>query len=609
MGTRGSDWLTELRYVIARARRTLYQLAIYIILVGFGSVFAIDLLTFAWTSRPWGIVRHLLIATYSFLSMDAATFYYFPTGVFAGLLTVLLIDSYKRAQGVILWAGIAIGSFVVLLGEGLLITPLIEAFSPIAGSFGLIGVATGLLIGGVRPAHVVSNEGELAFPQAPRRLFLLAALLVGYGLFEAILFYESPVVGVFVFQPLNLERILIDDRILLDAIMSGLGLVGLYKFTSYENHTKMILIGPQRSGKSASFGGLQLAVRDLIDEQAGIKSNTHVTSLSDKIANGQFPDATVRQSPRPLEINYRAGKLFPERKTIQSVDYAGELLPQILDPVIEDRVLTDGGQVSEEEPDGDEGPTVGDFLGETEDDDDDSTFEYLSAGTWEEATDRLYQADESTAPDAIWDSIEHADRIIMTIPLDDFITPIVERGNWPSYQPIETFSDDLTPEEIREEYDVPPEVELHPYGDGYYYYADEPDRADPSEYLSWYRDLAREFRGEKEFVLAVTMADWATEDFERENPRGLNPHVESNYPDFCQYVYEQVMLEENANVRDLLTATTDDQIHALWYSIENSRPPGRDEDYRIDTGSVSAIQDKYQTPLNGAKQLVERLNR
>jgi hypothetical protein len=613
-----SSTFSQIRESLVRSRKTLFRLVFYVTVVGVGSIFAIDLLSIAWMRRPWGIVRHITRGMFALLSLDAATFYYLPTGVFAGLMGVLLLDSYKRTQGIILWLGIAVGSVVVLLGQNLLIQPLIDGFSPVAAALGVLGAGGGLLLGGVRPSRFDSTGGELEFPEAPNRLFRLSLLIVGYGVLEAVVSYSSPIVGGvgggggIAFQPFAPQGINVTSRILLDVAMSGLGLVGLYKFTSYESHTKMILIGPQRSGKSASFGGLQLAVRDLIDEQAGIKSNTHVAGLSDNIANGEFPDATVRQKPLPLEINYRTGGVFPEKRTIHSVDYAGELLPEILDPVIGSSARTDGGRVAEQGASGgDDGPSLAEVVGEEEEEeaDDEGARSYVRAESWEEATARIHETDRSNAGRAIWDCIRHADRVIMTIPLDDFITPIVDRGNWPPYQPVETFDGDMTPEEIREEHDVPTEATLHRYADGYYYLVDEPERASPSEYLSWYRDLVREFHDEKEFLLVGTLADWAIEDFERENPRGLNPLISDNYPEFCQYVYEQVLLQENANVQDLFAATQDDQIHLLWYPIANTEPPTGDEEFRIDTSTVSPGQNNHQTLLNGAKQFLDRLNR
>lgn len=606
--------LSQLGQAVRRERKTIYQLFFYLIIVGLGSIFTIDLLSIAWANRPWGIVRSLSRWTIEFLGIQIATFYYLPTGLLVGLMGTLLLDSYKRAQGVILWLGIALGGVFILLGKGLLIEPLIEGFTPFAAGFGIIGMSLGFLLGGVRPSAFSQTGSDLEFPKAPRRLFLLAVFIVVYGAIEAIIAYHIQMLWTnsgLIVKNVYYEGLLLNADILLNIVMSGVGLVGLYKFTSYENHTKMILIGPQRSGKSALFGGMQLAVRDVLDNEAGIKSNSQVTRLSDDIATGKFPGATLREDPTPLEINYRSSGLFPAKKTLQSVDYAGELLPEILEPVIENRARPDGGQLreeAEESNDEDDSPSLRDIIDDGSGDDD-SVSAMDPAEDWEEATERIYQVDQGTAGEVIWDCIRHADRVIMTIPMDDFITPVINRGNWPSYQPIQTFSGDLSTQNIREEFDIPYAENLHAYQDGYYYYADEPDRATPAEYLSWYRDLAREFRNEKEFILVGTMGDWVTEDFERENSRGLNPRISRNYSEFCRYAYNRVMLEKNVNVQDLFAATKDNLIHLLWYPIENTDPPEGDEEFRIDTSTVSAVQNDHQTLLNGAKELIERLDR
>lgn len=603
----------QVRGALGRNRSTVYKLLSYLVLVGLGSVFAIDLLSFAWANRPWGIVRWLFRWTIEFAGIDSTAIYYLPSGILVGLMSVLLLDSYKRTQGIILWLGIVLGSVFVLLTKGLLIEPLIEGFTVVTGAFGVIGAAVGLRLGGVTISRLRQRDGELEFPEAPRRLFVVVLIMLLYGVVEAVLAYFIGLVwtsnGLLV-KTVRFDGFVLNAEILLNTVMSGLGLYGLYKFTSYENHTRMILIGPQRSGKSALFGGMQLAVRDVIDDRAGIKSNSSVTRLSDDIATGEFPDATDRDEMKPLEINYRSGGLFPKKNTIQSVDYAGELLSEVLEPVIEDRARTDGGQQqSASDPDDDDdGPSLSELVGGDEEDEGRDVDE-PSVTSWEEATERLYDVDYDDAGEAIWDCIAYADRVIMTLPMDDFVTPIVDRGNWPSYQPIETFDGDLTIQEIREQYDIPLGVNLQSYQDGYYYYADEPDRSPPAEYISWYRDLAREFHGDKEFVLIGTMADWVTKDFEREHPRGLNPRIRRNYPEFCRYAYEQVMLQANVNVQDLFAATSDDRVHFLWYPIENTQPPEDGEEYRIDTNKFNAVQNTQQTLLNGARQLIERLNR
>ena len=632
-----------------RRWKSLQWLFLYVVLVGVGAFLSIDMLARGWES--WGQVRHFFRGLISILGVDIKTFYYLPTGIAFGLVVTLLLDSFKRGQGLILLAGIGIGSVVILLGEGLLIQPLVAGFGAPAAIVGLTGVVLGLLLGGVRPrtaGDAVTPGVRAEFPQAPRWIFRLALLMILLGFVEAHVEYTPVLQAIerccsaidsngWVVRPPAVDGI--DGNLLLvDVVGSVLLLVGLRRFTRYESQNRTIVLGPQRSGKSAAFGGLHRALLDFGHDDVALNYDGNVDTLSRMISKGEFPTATGTTTISLLGMNYVRGGVFPEKTSIQTIDYAGEHLDDIVDRVAPKTAATDGGSSSSSSSSGSDrslfsGADDADSEVEEPETDDAGSgssesgsrggrqrggrggyggTDVEAADDWTEATDQvreLSQASEqgqaiagSAIADAVANCVEHADRVVFVVPLDDFIAPIIERGNEPEYvEVVRNPGGKKSRAEVADELGIDLDRQTlrgRSYADGEFYVKNDFDRPASNEYLGWYQRLARRYRDDrdKDFVVAVTMGDWAVPDFEERNEGSL---AAREYEEFCEYVYGELLEDE---LEWLYRGLGLERVYVLWYVITNDEPPETEADYTIDT-------TKRPTILRRADKLIERLER
>lgn len=620
-----------------RRRKSLQRLFLYVALAGVGAFLSIDMLARGWES--WGQVRQFLRGAINLLGVDVKTFYYLPTGVALGLVVTLLLDSFKRGQGLILIAGIGLGSVVILLGQGLLIRPLVAGFGPASAIVGVAGAVLGLLLGGVRPqtaGDAVTPGVRTEFPRAPRWIFRLALLMIVLGFVEAHVAY-SPVLQAhpegWVLQPFAFDGF-VGRSLFVDIIGSVLLLGGLLRFTRYESQNRTIVLGPQRSGKSAAFGGLHRALLDFGHDDVALNYDGNVDSLSRMISKGEFPTATGTTTISLLGMNYVRGGVFPEKTSIQTIDYAGEHLDDIVDRVAPKTAATDGGSSGgdrslfgdTDEVDQEVEQIREELDGESEREDESESRdsggrgsrggygspEVDSADGWAEATSEVRRLSEesergraiagSAIADAVANCVEHADRIVFVVPLDDFIAPIIDRGNEPSYaKVVRNPGREKSASEVADELGVDLDrqtLRSRNYSDGVFYVKNDFDRPDSNEYLGWYQRLARQYRDDrdKDFVVAVTMGDWAVSDFEQRNEGSL---AAREYEEFCEYVYDELLEDE---LEWLYRGLGLERVYVLWYVITNDEPPETDADYTIDT-------TKRPTILRRADKLIERLER
>lgn len=623
--------------------RLVSKLVFYLVLVGGGTLFAADLMRRAWLHSPSGL-RQLFL----FLPVHPAVIYFPIVGLFAGLIAVLLIDSYKRAQGIFLVLGILVSIPTVMFRYDVLINTLLNGFTTLSGGLFVVALLVGIGLGGVNRTRLEKQE-DYEFPEAPRRLLILTGIVLLIGGFEAIVIYRPAIIAPD-FRPPLFYGFVTEQALWIDVGMTVLGFFGLSKFASYENRSRVIQIGPARSGKSAAFGGMQVAVTDKIDEMAALKSNPAVTELSNSIKRGEFPDRTERVDTDFLSINYKSEGPFPAKMSINGVDYAGELLDDILFSNLGPQstspsVRADGGdQESQDntderdtpsfyEEDGEEdesGFNVEEFIEEEKEDLSEEELGLHSVeetDDWDEAISQLERVTAAAnptsedIPPAVWECISHADQIVLTVPLEDFIGPVVARGNHPEYFDIKKREEDegaerdngivrlddgedLTLHQVQNLYNVGegPELARHEYEDRVYYRVNPPERSDPEEYLQWYKTLVREYRKKKEFIVLVTMADWMTIDYKRET--GNVPGV--TYDDFCEYI-SNVVSAQQPIFDDILLGTSDRRIYATWYEIENDAPPTSEQSLRIDQ-SINR-SGKTRTLLQGADMILDQLGR
>lgn len=624
--------------------RLVSKLVFYLGLVGGGTIFAADLLRRAWLHSPSGLRQFVL-----YIPLPAAVIYYPIIGLFAGLIAVLLLDSYKRAQGIILILGLIASVPLVMLRHDVLITTLLNGFTDLSGGLFIVALLVAIRLGGVTRDRLARQE-DYEFPEAPRRLLILTGIVLLIGGFEAIVVY-NPTIFTPNFQPPLFYGFVSDQALWIDVGMTLLGFFGLSRFASYRNRTRVIQIGPARSGKSAAFGGMQVAIADKIDEMAALKSNQSVTNLSNKIKRGEFPEPTEREKTNLLSINYKSAGPFPAKMSINGVDYAGEWLDDILFSNLKQRsnsasVRPDGGDQKSQDLDEKDKPPFYEEDGEEDESefDVDAFIEEESEETpeviqgppsvkkthdWDEAISQLRrvttenptETPEDSIPPAVWECVRHANQVVLTVPLEDFIGPVVAHDNHPEYYNIKKREEDegaeritgiirlddgedLTEHQVQNLYNVTEGSELarHEYEDTVYYRANPPHRSESEEYLKQYKTLVKEYRKKKKFIVLVTMADWMTVDYRRET--GNVPGVK--YDDFCKYISNAISAQHPI-FDDILLGATGRRVYATWFEIKNDAPPTSEQDLKINN-SIS-MSGETRTLLQGADVLLNQLGR
>jgi hypothetical protein len=589
-----------------RHRQELLKLAGYFAGTAIAGIPVAITLGQAWRETPYGLPQEVILAFHTATGIDLILPFFFLIGIYLAPATLLLVDRYKRPQGVIVWTGITLTAVLVLLPANLLIEPLVNRFSLVGAVVFVAGFLAGLRLCNVSYTILLERDPELVFPDAPARLQQFTLFGVVVGLFEAGVQYHSPIYisqNAVAYRQPELVGVSVDAVVVLGTVSAIPLAVGLTKFLRYESSTRTLQIGPQRSGKTASFGGIYKRIEEknpgtLVQSAAGVSAAEERAS---KIGNGEFRSGTEMGEIDLLGVSYESTGLFNEELQLQSIDYPGEALASALRPVLSSgspEMQTDGGQESiefddempDKDPDGnsdENGPQ--DSPSRSADYQD-----YGAATDWEDAVENVQNLSAGLTPNkyvgpAVWNCIEYADRIILTIPFDDFIGPMLARRDEDAvdYMSFEKTED---PMEVGDDRKI-----LWRDDETIYYYPERPDRPRPEKYLKWYHTLMAEadevFDSNTEFIIAVTMGDLAKEDFEKQ------PY--NNISEYREHV-TKIMVEADNRVQTLLNGVYEDEPFVLWYRINEDSPPEEDSNLTIDTEAPGPV-------LRGADELLSRL--
>ncbi|RLM53889.1 hypothetical protein DVK02_10700 [Halobellus sp. Atlit-31R] len=227
---------------------------------------------------------------------------------------------------------------------------------------------------------------------------------------------------------------------------------------------------------------------------------------------------------------------------------------------------------------------------DSDDGDDEPTVD--PASSWAAATSVVRDAEsiDEMIP-GIRGCVHNADRIVLTLPLDDFVAPVIARGNVPPYLRDRV----VTPDEL----DDHRRSEIRPIEyDGKTYAIKGPDREPLDNYLFWYESL-RSVYPDKDVVIVGTMADWMLEDFKANSSTNESPQADA-YQEFCEYVRDEIVREQTPAINQVFGGRDPDPLHLLWYDIANDDPAGTDE-LRIEVGGPASV-------LKGARQFMQRIN-
>jgi len=481
--------------------------------------------------------------------LNYAVVYAFLVGIFLGLSALWLVDDYKRPMGVVLWFGIIVSTFLFWQHWLNPLTSPVWVSIVIAG----LGVLGGAQAGGLpmysyffgEKKALLRRAGPSSFEKAIRLISGMVVLLVVTGLLDG---FAGATQGA--------------NNLIVHFVAIVLIAVPLVMVQRYEDSERIIQLGPSKSGKTSTQGGLYMSLDDKIESRSQLLQSIY----KDHMRNGKFPDRTrvytlaeTESATIPLanggtddeqddgddsdsmedalllEFSYLTNDLlFPKEKIITAVDYPGELLTDIgeQDNSISDYVATHVEKIES---------------GETEDLDWDEVIEILQQGGDDGLTPGEFEEWELMS--YIAHLVRTADHVMFTIPLDDFLGPVVadRSSNLPTYHRNAVWEIRETDKEAEAAYEtkrltasdeewVPlaeqsqgkylpaegqplpgfnPNKEAWLGGDDFYYYRMRRERIPPKRYLNEYRDILEALPDLRDyhFVWMATMADLLYEDF------------------------------------------------------------------------------------------------
>lgn len=481
--------------------------------------------------------------------LDHAAIYLFSIGIFAGSSVLWVVDTYRRFPGVVLWMAILVGGFLFFSsGYNFSATDLRVGMTLFVTGFFL-----GLQAGGLPIIKRYFGDGTRLLGAPPHRMQQGIRITSGVIVILAV----SGVLNHH-FQELTsfgpLQNI---DSLLIHTVSLLIIFLPLAVFTRYREPEHIIQLGPARSGKTTTQGGLFLG----LEERSQHKSPLLEEIVNDYMNSGKFPERTKiyntgNISPTTLDMStirgtdqegetgedahnedvsiieftyYTQDILFPKEKVVTTVDYPGELLTG-----------TENGEIN-------------------------PLSEYLSSSgdkkSWESAISYLRDRNDELEPRKLMRHvgylIEDAEYVVFTVPMDDYLGPIVQNrpDNVPEYHrdviwQIREGTDNNDSGTTQTE-SMPPYqmrlltdrdwTDLEKDGDKFYpvsstapgftpnrnqwlgrseaYYvrnSNRRGREHPDQYLYEYRDIIDELDGtDHKFMWLATMADLVYEDFKK----------------------------------------------------------------------------------------------
>ncbi len=295
-----------------------------------------EMLGRAWVEAtlPKDIVRLRVLAGLSHQAVSVT-----GLGLFLGLLVLMTIDPKKRWQAFLLWLGAAAG-LVVLQSMDLLFG---SANFDLAVQFPflLAGFALGLIFGGRKLLRLQTTEA-LEFRRASQGLYYILAGLTIVGFIEVHVQYPDLLTvyadrGVVINSLRSPEFGIVQEGVLQDIAISGLFIVTLRQFVTYDAEKRFFILGPRASGKSLFLIGSYL---EALERSRSDASNTPLNPSEDLMDMLEALDrqdsewiveATGRGELKHLQFQYVHGSVFPTNIQISAMDYAGEYLDRLPD--------------------------------------------------------------------------------------------------------------------------------------------------------------------------------------------------------------------------------------------------------------------------------------
>lgn len=528
-----------------------------------------------WRAEPHGLAWHLFYSFTTITSVNPDAPIAFFTGVYVGLVALLLLDDYKKLEGAIL-SGMTAVAALALWQIGVFV-PTVDWAT--YGVLTIIGAAMSVVGGWLRwGSEGTTNE----FRRALVVLYWVMVVVVVVGLFDAHTAYASPIV-------LDGDQVVVQSFRFVGIEGQGLfrdfavGAAFLYLFgyfAQYDKTVNVVLVGPQRSGKTTMMAGLNMSAQR--KSGGSSQESPSLGELTETLRADNFIGGTARNQVLPLEFTFKHGEYFPRRVTVRTIDYAGENVAEHLNTLAVQRQAT-----------------VTESL--------EAAIEVVRFIAWEQQLLGVYERDEEIGTDPreyekledadqseqvamlLRDVLYYADRIGLVLPMEDFADVAFDAGTLPSYVPTD-------------------EDNVRQMG----------DRVDKQEYINVYNGIASAYATEsgqyfgesydgdpKDILLIATFADLAKKDFEEvylddaPSSSALN-----NWRTFREYVTDRFIGDDIDGILDKIGRQL---VYPVYFSVLNEEPPedsGEDLQFDLDVDTTGD-----EPPLRGADKLFERFGR
>lgn len=323
-----------------RENREKVALAGYLLVITVLSVLLAPVLGQAWETGGLPRLLFRVLAAFGFGLGPASSLI---LGVFLGSLLLMIYDTKKRLQGVLLLGGSLVG-MLVLAAQGLLL-PNID-FAATVEWLG-IGLLVGLLVGGGRQLVTTTNTSAVELRNASRVVFFVLTTVVVVGTVEYHLQYPLPVAVspggqlrlTSLSQPFGIRGSATD--IAFNLILAGLFVGTTKRFVQYDAERDFFVVGPKASGKSLLLVGAFLEAQERFSggEDAAVPLNpssdlVNLVGKLDQQRDGWFLEATRTQEVKTLRFRYVYGDVFPINVQLTGIDYAGEWLEELPDALL-----------------------------------------------------------------------------------------------------------------------------------------------------------------------------------------------------------------------------------------------------------------------------------
>lgn len=434
----------------------------------------------AWLATPPGAVRMTAAAVADAVPGlgGAGTVLALLFGLLAGMVATVLLDPYKRIEGLAAVAGVvAAGASIMTSVPG----PVALSASVLVGSgFGaVLGVLATGIVGANADTGVASLRGRL------RRTGLVATLLAVVGVAEANLRGGSAIAapGSAVTTSAGVDGATTAVEVAAVLVL----VVVLWRLLRYRTARDVLILGPQRSGKTWLIGGLAHSLKKRAAERpvgAPTVLNEPLEGedgLYRKFRNEEFDDigSTEPGEAAVHEIRFQNGWIFRRQTTVRLLDYAGEHYRK-LNP----NTLSDVGSLPDTPtPRGDPGvvPELTAYVND------------------QDAVDR----DELIAIMTVM--LHHASAVGLVLPMDDFVDDMEYPDDFPGH--------------------IDRDVDLNKI------------RSD--SYTLKHGDVLAEYGSEKNVFLLATMSDILYESFRRDPRFGRTPRADP--PGFRRFVFQTLV--------------------------------------------------------------------